>query len=186
MMDVGIPEGMNVSSTSEGLKIERKWFSGVTIFLTVFAVLWNGFLFNWYNHAHNFELFPEKNMLVVLVPLLFVAVGVVLTYYVIASYFNKTIITVNHRTLESKISPFPFGFKKSIPSRSIEQVYCKEITRGVNNDIRVLFEVRVILKNRSNITLFSGLESSEQALFLEHEIESYLGIKDVSVKGELS
>ena len=185
-MDVGIPEGMNIGSTSEGLKIERKWFSSKTLFLTVFAVFWNGFLFNWYSNVPDLGSLTKENMMVVLFPLLHVSVGLGLTYYVIASYFNKTTVTVNHSSLESKISPIPFGFKKSISSTSIEQVYCKEITKQTRNGSSVSFEVRVILKNRSNIRLVSGLESSEQALFLEHEIESYLGIKDVSVKGELS
>jgi hypothetical protein len=31
----------------------------------------------------------------------------------------------------------------------------------------------------------SGLESSEQALFIEQEIEKHLNIKDTPVKGEL-
>ena len=99
---------------------------------------------------------------------------------------NKTTVSVSHSFVEFKISPVPFGFKKLIPSSSIEQVYCKEVVKKSKDGSSVTFEVRVILKDRKNIRLVSGLELSEQALFLEHEIESYLGIKDVEVKGELS
>ncbi|KAB0301858.1 hypothetical protein F2Z80_22785 [Vibrio fortis] len=185
-MDVGIPEGMTISSSFDGMKIERRWFSNQTLFMTVFVVVWDSFLFYWYSNALSSGGFTKENAVTLAFPLIHLAIGVFLTYYVIACYLNKTTVSVSHSFVESKISPVPFGFKKLIPSSSIEQVYCKDVVKKSKDGSSVTFEVRVILKDRKNIRLVSGLELSEQALFLEHEIESYLGIKDVEVKGELS
>lgn len=44
-MDVGIPEGMTINSSFDGMKIERRWFSNQTLFMTVFVVVWDSFLF---------------------------------------------------------------------------------------------------------------------------------------------
>ncbi|OLQ71678.1 hypothetical protein BIT28_12250 [Photobacterium proteolyticum] len=184
-MNVGIPEGMTINSGYDGLTIERRWYTSKTLFYAGFAVIWNAFLFNWYREFPGFDALTEDNIMTYLFPVGHVAVGVGLIYYVVAGFLNKTTVTVSHSNVESKISPIPFGLKKVIPAPSIEQVYCKEVTKSSKNGESVTFEVRVIQKDRKNTCLVSGLETSEQALFLEHEIESYLGIKDVSVKGEL-
>ncbi|WP_087024595.1 hypothetical protein [Thaumasiovibrio subtropicus] len=183
---IGISNGMNISTTPVGLIIERKWFSSNTLFLTVFTIAWYGFLLNWYTNIPNIWPINAENMMAALFPLIHVSVGISLTYYVIASYFNKTTVTVSPSVVESRITPIPFGFKKSITSKSIEQVYCKEVTTEGRNRKHVSYEVRVVLKDQRHIGLVSGFESSEQALFLQQEIEAYLGIKDVSVKGELA
>ncbi|POB82009.1 hypothetical protein [Vibrio vulnificus] len=185
-MDVGIPDGMTINSNFDGLRIERRWFSTQTLVLTAFVIVWDGFLFYWYSNAFSLGGLTKENAVTLLFPILHVLVGVFFSYYVVACYLNKTTVSVNHSFVESRVSPVPFGFKKLIPSSSIAQVYCKDIVKNSKNGPSVTYEVRVILKDRKNIRLVSGLETSEQALFLEHEIESYLGIKDVQVKGELS
>lgn len=47
------------------------------------------------------------------------------------------------------------------------------------------YEIHAITHSGRTIKPVSGLESSEQALFIEQEIEKHLNIKDTPVKGEL-
>ena len=47
------------------------------------------------------------------------------------------------------------------------------------------FDAKVTDLYRGTTSKLSGLDTSEQALFIEQEIEKFLGIEDKRVKGEL-
>ncbi len=177
-MKNGIPYGMTINSNYDGLKIEHRWFSTETLFLTPFVIVWDVFWFQFYGDWYgSLGEIIKMNAVILLFPLVQLAVGIFLSYYVVASYLNKTNISVDRSFVESSVSPIPFGFKKRIPSSLIFQVYRKAIVRSSNTGATgMTFEVWVILKDSKNIRLVSGLKTSEQALFLQNEIESYLGI----------
>jgi Tfp pilus assembly PilM family ATPase len=67
----------------------------------------------------------------------------------------------------------------------LKQLYAKEKVSSSRNGTSITYEVHVTRSGR-NIKLVSGLESSEQAVYIEQEIEKYLNIKDIPVKGELA
>jgi hypothetical protein len=180
-LDVGLPEGIDVKESYKGLEISMKWFSFKIIFLTFFAVFWNGFLVVWFTIA-----LGSGSLLMALFPIIHVAVGIFLAYYVVAGYLNKTIITVNHAKLTIKHVPVPFFGNKDVITSDLKQLYSKEYVSRSKNGTSVSYHVHAILKNDKNIKLLSGLTSSEQALGIEKQIEKYLGIEDKSVKGAIN
>lgn len=182
-MDMGLPEGLKVSLEGNELVITRKWFTWIIIFLTFFCVAWDSFLVFWYSMAINIQS-NGVEIFFILFPIVHVAVGAGLTYYVIASYVNTTIIRVSYERLMVKHGPVPWPGNKTIPCNSIAQLFCKEIISRNKNGVSVTYTVSAILKNNTNIKLVSGLNLHEQALYIEQEIEKYLGIKDRPVKGE--
>jgi hypothetical protein len=162
--------------------ITRRWFGWQTVFLTGFAILWDGFLFFWYSLV-----FLGKGVPSVMFwfPLLHVIAGVVITYLALAGWLNRTRVTINFEKITVISGPLPFFNNRVVDSSAIKQLYSKERITRSRNGTNCTYAVHAILSDQKNIKLADGLESSEQALFVEQEIEKYLGIKDVPVKGEL-
>jgi hypothetical protein len=68
------------------------------------------------------------------------------------------------------------------------QVYTKEVRHGGKGGGTRTYELHALTRDGRSVKLVSGLAGldSAQALFIEKEIEKYLGIKDVPVEGEFS
>lgn len=183
--DIGIPENIQISKNFQQMHIVRKWFGFKFIFLTIFVIVWDAFLINWYAMAFSSAFESAFDLMFILFPLLHVSVGIGLTYYVLAGYINKTFIDVDFNSITIRHEPLPFWGNKKVSSKTIKQLYCKrDEFLGSRNGYRV-FAVHAITSERRNIKLLSGLDNSEQALFIEQEIEKFLNIEDKPVKGEI-
>jgi hypothetical protein len=185
--ELGIPEKIKIDKDFQHLHIVRKWFGFKFIFLTLFAIVWDGFLIFWYVTAFLSFAGGAGELLMLLFPLLHVALGIGLTYYVLTGYLNSTVIDVDFNSITVEHGPLPFWGNKQVVSKMIAQLYCKRDdtlgNRGFYNANG--YAVHAITVDRRNIKLLSGLDNSEQALFIEQEIESFLKIEDKPVKGEI-
>ena len=178
-IELGIPERIEIYHRGSCMEIVRKWFDWQIPFLTAFAVVWNGFLFSWYTIAGK-----NGNFALMLFPLLHVAIGIWLVYYVLAGWFNRTHIFVTPDKIEVWHEPIPWVGNKLINAGSIRQLYTKEqVSRSRSGKI-VKYEVHAITRGRRNVKLVDNLPSSEQGLFIEQEIEKYLNIPNLRVRGE--
>ena len=178
---VPIPEKMEIINNGFDMIIRRKWFSPKFIFLTVFVIFWDGFLVFWYSMATGMD----APLIFKLFPLIHVAVGIGLTYYVIAGYLNNTDIIVSNSDLVIKSYPLPWIGDKTISTKNIMQLYTKEVISRGKNGTSVSYEVHGLDLNDRQIKLVKGLETKEQGLFIEHKIEEYLSIDDAPVAGEV-
>jgi hypothetical protein len=178
--EIGLPDKIEFSDHGHYIGIIRKWFGLPIIILTFFVIFWDGFLFFWYSKA-----IQSQNTMFLLFPLIHVAAGIVLTYTAIAGYINKTYIRVDKSSIAIKDSPLPFFRNKTLNSSDIKQLFSKEKITGGRGGSSVSYEVHAITKDKKRIKLLKGLESSEQALFIEQEIEKFLKIEDKRVKGEI-
>ena len=180
-MAVGLPKNLEIQESASGFTIVRRWFSRKFLGLAAFCVFWDGFLIFWYQMA-----FKSGDSIAIIFPLLHVAVGVGLTYYVLAGFLNKTYIGVSRQLLAIVTSPLPFFNNRTLNPDDIAQLYSKEkIARG-RDSTTITYEVHVVTKSGKDIKLVSGLDESEQALYIEQEIEKYLGITDRPVRGEIT
>lgn len=181
VMDLGLPEGMDMVNHGDSLEITRRWFSPTIIFLTVFAVFWCGFLAFWYAMA-----MQGGDLFMLLFPILHLAVGIGLVYYVLAGYLNKTSIRVGWSSITIEHTPLPWLGEQKVDARDIKQIYVKEsITRSRRGGTSTTYRVHALTHSGKNLKLLSGLPDSEQALFVEQEIEKFLRIEDVPVRGEM-
>ena len=94
---------------------------------------------------------------------------------------NKDGITIRH----SPIATFN-NQKIKIPKEKIVQLYVTRYTEkiGKNKEGVQAYALSAILDNKKVIDLVRGMNRETQ-LYLEQEIETYLGIKDKIVKGEV-
>jgi hypothetical protein len=181
-MDIGLPDKLTLNYRGSGFEIVRKWLGWQTIFLTVFAVFRDGFLLFWYSTALGFG---AVNMMMVLFPLIHVAAGVGISYAALAGWFNTTRISVDQGKVTVRHGPLPWLGNKDLDGASLTQLYSKEkVSRG-RNSTSVTYEVHAITATGKNEKLVSGLDSSEQALYIEQEIERHFHIEDMPVRGQI-
>ena len=180
------PEKVIVENWGGGLVLRWRWFHWTFLLITVFAVFWNGMMFSMVGASlftaseGNFRsLFPF-----ICFPHFWI--GLIMIYYVLTGYINKTTVMVDHSQVTVRHGPLPWWGNRQLNTAEIVQLYTKQnlsrYHRG--NAWTGNFEVHAVLKQGTHQKLLSGLDSSEHALFSEQVLEDYLGIVDYPVRGE--
>ena len=178
---VPMPANFTVESLGDDLRIEYRWYSPVAYILLAFCVVWDGFLVVWYSIAFG----GNAPLIMTLFPLLHVAVGAGLTYFVVTLFLNRTIIEVRDGLLSVDHVPLPWPGRRRLNSDDVDQVYVTEKLRSNEGRVHRTYEVRARMRDASAIKLLSGFDEMEQALFIEQEIERCLRITDAPVRGEV-
>ena len=178
---VPLPSAMRVEQTAHGLAIVRRWFSPAILFLVFFCIAWDGFLVFWYSVAFSMN----GPWIMKVFPIAHVAVGVGLTYFTVASLFNTTRIEVGRGELSIKHGPVPWFGGKTLRATEVDQLFCKEkVSRG-KHGYRYTYSVWAAMKDGSSAKVISEGTETDQALFIEQQLERALGIRDRAVPGEL-
>jgi hypothetical protein len=169
------PDGIAIEHRSGGLRLVRRWFSGKIVLAAFFCVFWDGFLISWYTR-------PELPLVAKLFPLLHLAVGVVMTYWVFAGFLNSTVIDVGMGQLTIRHRPVPWPGNRHLMRADLTQLFSEQVT---NSSRYTSYRLSAVRRDGRKVKLVSGLPEADQALFLEQQIEAYLGIRDQRVGGEL-
>jgi hypothetical protein len=177
---LGIPKNVEVNYIENGLQIVRRWFSPVIVFLTLFCCFWDGFMIVWFTIA-----IREGQWAMAAFGTIHGLVGVGLTYFVICGYLNRTYVTISYDALSIVHKPLPAPGQKTVNRNELKQLYSKEKVHHGRNGTSYSYDVMAITHGGQTIKLLAGLDASEQALFIEQEIEKYLGIRDEAVRGEI-
>lgn len=177
--DLPTPQGITVHQDYDHLLIERKWASLSGSFLIVFAVIWNGMIWGIFVPAMGFT--GEIFFSLFLIP--FILVGIYIAYMGLAMLLNTTKIRVDNTALDIRHEPLPFP-SKHLPVNDIEQLFTRQRISHNKNGTSVTYELFAIQHDAKEVSLLSNLEKAEFALFIEKEIENYLGIQDRPVLGE--
>ena len=180
-IQVPIPEHIQMGQTSEGLTLTYRWFSYYFIFYAVFCFAWDGFLVFWYSLAFT----QNAPWIMFVFPLIHLSVGVGLTYYTLAGFYNKTVVTVGMGKLSIRHTPLPWPGNRILSASDLIQLYSEERILRTRSGSRTTFQLSAISTDNRKIKLLSGLNSPDEARFLEHKIEEQLGIRDRPVEGEL-
>ena len=73
-----------------------------------------------------------------------------------------------------------------IPSNQVLQLYVSDYVAGrVNGEARIAYNLFLIPRKGNEIKLLGGLDK-DALLYVEQEIEHYLGLTDEAVEGEVS
>ncbi|MCP4131604.1 MAG: hypothetical protein GY754_11550 [bacterium] len=180
-LPIPLPEKIQLTRQGGSLEISYKWFSFVYLFLLFFCIGWNTFMVVW--HAISLS---SGAWFMSLFGIAHTAVGIGLAYYTLAGFFNRTIITAGMGHLEVRHGPIPWKGNRKLNTMEIEQLYCKEKISNGKNGTSYSYELHVILTgNKPKLKLLKRLQEAEQALFIEQELEKFLGIKDKPVRGEI-
>lgn len=194
--DVPVPARCTVEDNGQELIIRQRWFQWAMFFLLFFAIAWDSFLVGWYWMLTSGPFGGDNGMpgpfklIFFVFPIAHVAVGVGLTYFVLAGFLNSTIIRVADGVLSVRHVPLPWRGNLDLPMDGIEQIYCQNKLR-TNRDsdghttTSMQYEVYAVVNGQKQ-KLLGGLHEADQALFVEQRLERYLGIEDRTVPGEMS
>lgn len=174
------PKQIVLSSLRGDLVIQRKWFTPAAFGLLFFAIFWNGFMVVWHTIA-----LSQGAWFMSLFGLIHTAIGIGLIYGVLTSFFNSTIILAGNRDLSVKHGPLPWKGNKRVPRSDIDQVFCRSDVKTSKNGSRTIYSVEVVTKDNHREPLIKSLNSEDEALFIEQELEVFLGLKDQPVRGEV-
>lgn len=163
------PAGLNLQVSEQHLTATKRWFKAYHIIMVVFGIFWLCPALILALNAHN-ELFTAGCP--------FALIGLALLYGGLAGLFNETVITVNDEYLRLEHQPFPYFGGDVFNRAAIEQLYMVEQISLRRYDLYLLPTAG---KPQKLITL----DTPEQGLYLEQQIEQFLGIEDRPVPGEM-
>jgi hypothetical protein len=187
--EVPMPKAFRVENWGSELAIHRRWYSHALWFLLFFCIVWDGFLVVWYSIGVGGLLSGEMGGMVwimLLFPILHVAVGVGLTYFVLCGFFNTTTIRVAGGELSVRHGPFPWYGNHRLFSSEVNQLYCTEKEhRGKHGRRSYTYNVALKTHAGDKVDLVTHLEELDHALFIEQQLERHLQIRDERVPGEV-
>ncbi|HET7228897.1 MAG TPA: hypothetical protein VFJ16_02715 [Longimicrobium sp.] len=177
----GKPDRVVMSEGNGELTIAYRWFSPKFIFLTFFCIFWDGILLVWYATA-----LASGAWLMALFPVLHVAVGIGLTYWVLCGYVNTTTIRLDGSRMSVRHHPLPWPGNRDYAFAQVAQLYCEEkVSRG-RNGVSCTYNLGALLHDGKRKTVISGADSPDLPLFLEQHAEAWMRITDVPVAGEFA
>ncbi|MFT4175727.1 MAG: hypothetical protein QM627_03650 [Luteolibacter sp.] len=177
--EVGLPKKMTLVDLGNILEITRKWRGAAAYVLIPFTLFWNGFMVVWHTISLSQGIWTMS-----LFGLLHTGVGLFLIYLVLAKLFNTTVVRVKMGRLTVNSGPIPWPGSKNLDASEVTQLFCKEKVTHNKNGSTTKYTVEAILKGHRTETLVSDLETYEQALFIEQQLEKHLKIMDAKVTGE--
>lgn len=179
---VALPERFSVDRVGDrSLVVRWRWFQPTALFLLAFAVAWDAFLVFWYGMALTG---PDTPWLMVVFPLAHVAVGVAITYTSLASLLNQTRLVCTKGVLKVRHGPLPWYPQPTLPVRDLEQLYVQREVKHSKNGTTVKWHLRAVTRAHTGQPVVKGLDTLQQALWLEQELEDMLDIRDRPVAGE--
>ena len=162
--------------------IRWRWFTPMYFGLLFFCIAWDSFLIFWYAMALRMKHVP---WLMVVFPIAHLAVGIGMTYAVLAGFLNSTTIWTGGGELFVRHGPVSWGGNQRLYIGDIAQLFCeRQLNRNNNTRTSESFAVQVVMKDGRRVKLAS-CNSGGEARFLEQTIEQRLGIPNVRVAGEL-
>ncbi len=177
---VPLPAKLDVVREAGELRMTHRWFSPRFIGMAVFAVFWNGFMLFWHGMA-----LASGAWTMSLFGLLHTAVGIGVGYYTLAGFLNRTTVRAERDHLQIRHAPLPWLGELDARGSELEQLYAKQVVSRNDNNTTITYELHAVLRTGRDRALVKGLDKPELALYLEQELERYLGIRDRPVAGEL-
>lgn len=118
-------------------------------------------------------------------------VALLILYYAAVRAFNRNRLRVDGARLELDRGPLPWPGGKRVPRAEIAQVFARETLSRVHGQddgrrqvqVRRRYRVAAMTPDGRRLRLVGGLDTPDQALWLEQEIERTLGIDDRAVAG---
>ncbi|MBI3926660.1 MAG: hypothetical protein HY319_14050 [Armatimonadetes bacterium] len=162
------------------LVMQRRWFTPAILGLLFFCIAWDSFLVFWYSIALTQDDVP---WIMIVFPIGHLAVGVGLTYTVLCGFFNKTEIRVDSGSLQVRHAPLPWPGQVSVPSRDLDQLFAVE---KIGSKGSRSYELCALLKDGRRVKLLDNASSSDEALYIEQQVEKHLHIADRRMPGEIS
>jgi hypothetical protein len=175
------PRNVVIGETPGELALDYRWFSAKYIFMAFFCLFWDGFLVAWYAIS-----IGSGSWIMTLFPILHVLVGIAITYVTIAGFVNTTSVRVSRSRLRVWHHPLPFGRTIDLETAAVKQLFCEEKINHSRNGTWCSYDLMALLRDGTRKRLLPNLDTPQLPIYLEQNAESWLGIRDEPVGGELA
>ena len=165
------PSGIQIETLGgTDVRISQSWFHPGLFFLMFFCIAWDVFLIFWYWLAF----FSQNHIewMAVIFPVLHVAVGVGLTYYLFAGFLNKTIVDISKSDVSIRHRPVPWLGNKTVMRHDILEIELEY--NGVSDDAQgKQMTISAHHNDGRQIVLLNGLET-RKAEYMAWQIAHHL------------
>lgn len=177
--EVLMPEQIEIDEYEDEMTIFYKWrkAKGISPFFIFFGLFWNGMLIPFVLAA-----IASGELAFLLGISLHLMVGIGFIIFIMTRLMNTTYITVDDYELSIEHRPFviPFLHKNQYYDvRSIKQLDAQKYVSHTSNNVPIhAYAVVAKFDDGDELKIIKGLKTQSKALFIEQEIELFLGIKD--------
>ncbi len=183
--DIPQPGGVTMRHDGMDLVLVRDWNRLNGALALGFGVFWLVMLFVIMRPF--FSDFPGSQMPVTFIFALFPFFGVYMMVSGLYGLLNQTMIRVGSGSLRTAHAPLPWP-GKHFDAHDLEQLFVSQkVSTSSGRSGRsttITYRVEAVTRTGERVKILQGLESPEQAQFIEQEIERYLRIEDTPVRGE--
>lgn len=189
----GLPRPKTMTMTNNGLELllRWRWFRPYVFHLIPRTLFWLGLVLLLMAPMFIFPFTPLREKTaqttadfgcfpILLIPHL--VIGIWYLYYICCLFINQTSVQVRQGDVVVRHFPLPWRGNIAVPTHQIEQLYVRE-NRGRKRNDEITYDIRYIDRNNCHAPLVTKLSSAEQALYVEQEVERFLGIIDRPVRG---
>jgi hypothetical protein len=169
-----LPEGVQMENDLQSLRISCSQFK---------PIVWPALAFGFFFIAGGIFLYTSGALAFVYLASLLM--GLLLVYSSLAGLFNHLSILVTREQLKVLHGPLPFEKSHSLPSVEVTQLYTHPMALPTRYRDIGGFTLEAILHDGRLVPLLSD-PSYGKVHFIEMQIESWLGIQDIVVPGEVS
>lgn len=182
--EIIMPQGVDVLKLHSMLEIEVDWYRSSPK-KHVQGLFGSAFIWNLIILPFVIFLAMSGELFILLLLSGHLIAGFALLWQLAATLINKTTIKVNEEGISIKHGPLRKLGKgnQQIPKQDIVQLYVNRYTEKIGKKSRQAYALSAILKGNKTVQLIKGMDLSTQ-LYLEQELETYLQIKDLPVRGE--
>jgi len=180
-----IPEGLEVLKLKSELELHLDWQKttspGGRKFLIVFTLLWNLILLPFI-----IGIILSGTWGILLFLSIHLAVGLGFMYSLASIYLNQTVVTISRHKIRVRTTPLgkPFSGSREINAEDVRQLYVSKYTQSTTNGApNYAYALYVLLKDGQKLALLRGMNEETQR-YIEHEVESYLGIPNIQLPEE--
>lgn len=161
-----------------GLRLSWSWWRWSYVFLIFFTIAWDGFLVFWYamaifGHEKTGSAF---SWFAILFPICHVAVGVGLTYFLIAASCNRTTIELGRETLRVRHAPVPWIGNRDIARERIHRLKIARTESQSSGRVSVTHGLLAELDPDGQATLVRSFHDAEHARFVGRTLAAALAV----------
>lgn len=182
-----VPDGTDVLKLPDSLEISTSWLRASRKDKLKFDFIFTTF-FSLVSFVAFFAGMLAGSWLFIIFCAFFVVASLILLYMFLGNLVNRTIIRVDEQFLSIRHSPLKFiaWREHKIVKTTVRQLFVREYNsnRTVNNVPQKTFGIYIQTADQKDIRILEDM-NRETSLFLEQELEEYLGIPDKQVPGEI-
>ena len=172
------PSHIKISRKPDSLKISWDWVKSARVVFVTLAVMWNSIMLLWaFMRWDPFEWWMMFGWGASL------AIGIGLIYLAFASFSNRQVVEVTRKAISYRNEPYKIRDVKLVDAHLIDQLFTKEVLFASQYGSGRAYVIYALMRDGSHISLLlPSFSDAEHALYIEQEIEAFLGIQGIFPK----